>query len=101
MITIDNELGTEMVQKYLLLRKSKLLGPIWKTGEFVEFSDIDDILDRRVLPIGEYRKLISYWYPTNQKEVTKRELINEENIERIGPKRESRRSRLWNQRYYS
>ena len=78
----ENELGFEYIEKYLSLRSAKLLGPIWKTGQIIEFSDAENILDRRVLPLREYKKLISYWYPTVEKE-------DEQNkIQKIGPKRE-------------
>ena len=89
-----DELGIETIQKYIELRKAKKLGPIWLSGQVITFSDVDDILSRRVLPLGEYKKLISYWYPTNQKEVETRELT------KIGPKRESRITSNWNRRYY-
>lgn len=72
------------ILKYLDLRKAGKLGPVWVGGELIEFSDVEDILSRRVLPQREYRKLISYWYPTNQKE------HEHERPERRGPERDSR-----------
>ena len=90
----NDTLGWEMIEKFLALRKAKKLGPIWTTGQLVEFSDLDDPFSRRVLPIGEYRKLISYWYPEVRKIEEKGEYI-----ERIGPKREQ--ERRWTKRYGS
>jgi hypothetical protein len=93
---LEDELGILYITKYLELRKALRLGPVWKTGFVVEFSEPDDILERRQLPLGEYkRQKIDYWYPSTMSEIKKEEV---EKLQRIGPKRDDRAK--WNRGFY-